>query len=370
MYKKFLCSILFLIFFSINFQQSYAYDFKKDYFEKINLKVDVTNTTPIKLNDNELFFPGNYFDPHAKILNIKEKKLIDKKVSMNIPRNGYLSVLLDDGTVLIVGGTIDGKATNIAEIYNPQTNTFIKINNSNFNYYSFDNIVKLKDGRVLLLGICTAEIYNPKRKIFTLAGNKKRINNATNQEICYTNDRHVSPCIFLLDDGRVLIYDATFDDAKKNNRIELFDPQINDFITVDYPNKKTIHYNMFRLYYTGVKLKDGNILTFGSYNQRSFMTMFLPKTNEFKKIVAIDEVPVNSKAIFINNKVLLFGGILPHSKKPTYLVSAIYDIDKRKIINKKTSSTEKYIKFIFDIGEHSLILLGYQDNSPRIYKIK
>lgn len=96
---------------------------------------------------------------------------------MTTPRSAHSVNLLDDGTVLIVGGSNGqgtGSPTNLAEIYDPADDSFTAVGPANFPRLA-QNGAKLRDGRVLLPasyygpgGIRDeAEIYEPVSQIFT-----------------------------------------------------------------------------------------------------------------------------------------------------------------------------------------------------------
>jgi mono/diheme cytochrome c family protein len=97
--------------------------------------------------------------------------------SMTTPRSAHSTNLLDDGTVLIAGGSNGagtGSPTNLAEIYDPSDDSFTAVGPSNYPHLAQTG-AKLRDGRVLLAasyygpgGITDeTEIYDPVSQIFT-----------------------------------------------------------------------------------------------------------------------------------------------------------------------------------------------------------
>ena len=93
-------------------------------------------------------------------------------------RTGHTATLLNDGRVLIVGGADDGagEPTATAETYDPATGTFSPVGNLAGGVRSLHVAVKLDDGRVLITGgtnsymgptqillgsLRTTEIFNP-----------------------------------------------------------------------------------------------------------------------------------------------------------------------------------------------------------------
>ncbi len=99
--------------------------------------------------------------------------------TMTTPRSAHSANLLDDGTVLITGGS-NGAGTSapttLAEIFDPATNTFTAVGPMNFPHLAQTG-AKMRDGRVMLAasyygsgGITDdSEIYDPVSQTFTIA---------------------------------------------------------------------------------------------------------------------------------------------------------------------------------------------------------
>lgn len=134
--------------------------------------------------------------------------------SMNEARSGHTATLLNNGTVLVAGGTRpDGQESATAEIYNPQTGTWrytgVGQQTSMTSPRTGHSATKLADGRVLLAGgiyriqpnsavggttalpTTSAEIFDPVSETFTQTG--------------LMNNVHVSAPTVLLRDGRVMV---------------------------------------------------------------------------------------------------------------------------------------------------------------------
>ena len=80
---------------------------------------------------------------------------------MTVSRSGHTATLLQDGRVLVAGGSGDTSA----EIYDPKTGTFSPTG-STMQYRSFGSAVLLHNGQVLLVGgaqgfEASAETYWP-----------------------------------------------------------------------------------------------------------------------------------------------------------------------------------------------------------------
>src|SRR5438445_606207 len=97
---------------------------------------------------------------------------------MNNPRSNHISATLQDGRVLVAGGTVSGGgATNSAEIYDPVSGTWTSIAGGMVEARSGAAAALLQDGRVLMAGgessgvaSATLEIFDPRAGTFSAAG--------------------------------------------------------------------------------------------------------------------------------------------------------------------------------------------------------
>src|SRR5882724_3894965 len=97
---------------------------------------------------------------------------------MNNPRSNHISTTLQDGRVLVAGGTVSGGgATNSAEIYDPLSGTWTSIAGGMVEARSGAAAALLQDGRVLIAGgessgvaSTTLEIFDPVAGTFSAAG--------------------------------------------------------------------------------------------------------------------------------------------------------------------------------------------------------
>lgn len=233
---------------------------------------------------------------------------------LNIRRSHHKAILLDDGRVLIVGGMTPGIYTNLkqAEIYDPKTKKFkltdiSKTDTKNGNEY----LVKLKDGKIFILGRKQVEVFDPKTENFTLIG----------ETIGNQDDSSAS----ILPDGNLIILGVSY--QKLNEKIynsikeASLDPKF-PFKTIYLPNRRYFSVNKFgnkfkkelcqentsEVYYVKankvivgprmhvqerrairpVVLEDGRILVAGgedtSARPVSELEVYNPKTNKFKYI--------------------------------------------------------------------------------------
>jgi hypothetical protein len=121
---------------------------------------------------------------------------------------------LPDGRVLVTGGTIRGVVTPTAEIYDPATKQFSLTGSMREGRYKHA-AATLRDGRILVIGGSDAsdyggkkqslEIYDPRTRLFTSAGNLR------------TARFKITHSVAVLEDGRVLI-------AGGAPKIEVFNP--------------------------------------------------------------------------------------------------------------------------------------------------
>jgi hypothetical protein len=123
--------------------------------------------------------------------------------NLNTARSFPTATLLNNGMVLIAGGESAGgpTATNAAELYNPAAHTYTSITPGMNTARFLHTATLLNDGTVLIVGgqsnassfVTTAEIYDPIHGIFT---------NTANNPIINTRANHTAT---LLADGTVLI---------------------------------------------------------------------------------------------------------------------------------------------------------------------
>ena len=97
--------------------------------------------------------------------------------NLTIKRHKHDAALLDDGTVLIVGGSDERDsrgAYTTTEIYNPKTKTFAKIGDMNLSRYKLQGTtILLRNGKVLIAGgAAKAEVFNPATGTFDVAAGK------------------------------------------------------------------------------------------------------------------------------------------------------------------------------------------------------
>ena len=96
----------------------------------------------------------SYGQDTAEMYALSDESLAVLGATMQQPRTGHSATLLDDGRVLIVGGADDvlGEPTATAEVFNPATGLFSAVGGLVGGPRALHRAFKLDDGRVLIAG--------------------------------------------------------------------------------------------------------------------------------------------------------------------------------------------------------------------------
>lgn len=165
--------------------------------------------------------------------------------NMIVPRWEHTATLLTNGKVLVAGGsTTGGHDTATAELYDPLTGSFAGTGDTRV--HPFPTATLLPNGKVLLVGDASAELYDPGNGVFTSAGplvSPRQIHTAT-----------------LLANGTVLIAGGAGGTglglAPSTALAEIYDPATNSFAP-------TGSMEIGRLWHTATLLRDGSVLVAG-----------------------------------------------------------------------------------------------------------
>jgi N-acetylneuraminic acid mutarotase len=225
---------------------------------------------------------------------------------MAVARLGGTTTLLNDGRVLVAGGSATGGGINSAELYNPATGTWSSAANLVSRRFGH-TATRLPDGRVLVAGGFgnnahnSAMLYDPRLNTWTLTPNMAA-------------QRYQHSAV-LLADGRVLIIGGF---AAGNNPLasaEIFDPNgagaggIGTWTTVaSMVNARA------QASFGALRLNDGRVLVTGgigpSFAQYSSAEIYNPTINTWT--AAGNNMASgrwSHQAIMLNNgRVLVFGG--------------------------------------------------------------
>lgn len=144
--------------------------------------------TANSLQDGRVLITGGFSEKEhvLKFQILKEAELYNPKTgkfkstgNMVTPRWDHVSVLLNNGKVLVVGGENKANRLSSAELYDPKTGKFTPIGSMNYARKA-PNVTLLKDGRVLISGgydntecVNTVEIYNPIKNSFIKYGSPR-----------------------------------------------------------------------------------------------------------------------------------------------------------------------------------------------------
>lgn len=247
---------------------------------------------------------------------------IDAIVEKKLLRSHSISILLNDGTVLMTNGVpvLPPKAygeeykrgeekVKQAEVYNPKTNTTKLVGKSKFKRFR-PNAIPLDNGMVLIVGDSPeVEIYNPKTEIFETVGR--------------LNIKRLNPRLVKLDNGDVLILGGDNQDSPdytvgEVQEAEIYNPTNKTFKIIG--NMTTKRGNGNSNDFTATKLNNGNVLIVGgwttknnslfdSFNSLKSSELYIPKGSTFIKIANMKRPRLNHKAILLDNgNALILGG--------------------------------------------------------------
>lgn len=316
-------------------------------------------------------------------------------VDMKMPREGHKTLLLNDGRVLIIGGTINsgGNSTTSAEIYDPTRNKFMLVDNLKDELNEGYATTLLSDGKVLVSGgvrhtniggrdhpevLSTLQIYNPKTNKFSIIGEMKvprRYHTATllpdgqvliigggsikfihhaelfnpktnkTREIGNTIYSYYRPSAILTKDG--VFITASFNPLTKDitRDAELYDINKGKFISVGNLNYKRVSPNL-------LLLKNGDVLISGGIWGDKGKHSIEIYHNKTKKIEKLEGLSIRDSASIIqlkNGTILETGGNGPGLDISYYKTAKIIDIDLK---TKRTIGDMKKVR-----SGHSCTLL-------------
>ena len=264
-----------------------------------------SNNTAVMLSDGSILFSGG--DSGSGALQSAEVFGVNGTVSfttaMNIARSGHFAVALSDGRVLVGGGnTIGGGATNSAEIYDPNANTWAQTSPMT-SARANATAALLQDGRVLIAGgdnagapNNTIEIYDPSSGNFSFAGT--------------LSSPRTQHAMAVLQDGRVLIVGG-FDGNNPVVSSDIFDPASGNISAG--PSLATARYAA-----SATTLMNGQVAVIGGAGQGSNGTIdlasieiFDPTSGVFTDAgVSLGNARQGHQAFLLpnNNSVLVVGG--------------------------------------------------------------
>ena len=166
--------------------------------------------------------------------------------SMGVGRYSHRATILQDGRVLITGGTVGPKltVTQTAELYDPYSGSFTPVGDM-IRPRANHSAILLLTGKVFIIGggVADAEIFDPATNTFTAAGS--------------TSSKSVSTAT-LLASGRVLVTGEQTSDGSAAAPAEIYDPTTGTFTP-------TGTMAVLRYGYAATLLPDDTVLMAGGY---------------------------------------------------------------------------------------------------------
>jgi len=244
--------------------------------------------------------------------------------TMNVARWLHSATLLNDGTVLIAGGSdlANEETLDTAEIYNPAAGTFTLLTATLNTARVGHTATLLNNGQVLIVGgydpeiglIADAELYDPPTQTFIDLGD--------------TNAPRYNHTATMLPNGQVLIAGGETDPTPSGalNMAEIFDLPSQTFTPVPVPM------TTLREGHAAVLLNNGQVLLTGGDNpplgSLNSAEIYDPPSNTFTAVISAMTVPRISHVMTVLNggKVLLAGGATDSGGSSTALNAAeLYD---------------------------------------------
>jgi len=225
---------------------------------------------------------------------------------MNVARWLHTATLLNDGTVLIAGGSdlANEETLDSAEIYSPTAGTFTLLSNTLNTARVGHTATLLSNGQVLIVGgydpetglIADAELYDPPTQTFIDLGD--------------TNVPRYEHTSTMLQNGQVLIAGGETDPVPTGayNTAELFDPVTQTFTAVSVPMTTAREGQAAVLLNNGqVLISGGNDPGTGSLNTAE---LYDPSSDIFIAVTGIMTMPRISPVMTLLNggQVLIVGG--------------------------------------------------------------
>jgi hypothetical protein len=280
-----------------------------------NLPVPLAYQTATLLQNGSVLIAGGSISGsgptnNASIYNPTAKSFAPTLSHMNVVRYAPTATLLPNGQVLIAGGgNSGGNPIASAEVYDPTAGTFTTVG-SLATARNYATATLLNDGTVLVAGgvfqtgTATAEIYNPTTKAFS----------ATTGTM---TTKRVSHTATLLSDGTVLIAGGiqNYSGEKVVNTAERYNPSTRQFTAVG--NMSTA-----RCGQTATRLNNGTVLITGGSAQTgkpiATAEIFNPATNSFSAVGSLHTArSVHAATLLRDGTVLIAGGSTATLGSPT-----------------------------------------------------
>lgn len=263
-----------------------------------NLATPYIGAAAILLNNGKVLVAGGSSDG-ATLNNFAElydpaTGLFTQSGAMVNPRSSFTATLLQNGNVLFAGGAGGAAALPAAEIYVSSTGTFASTGSLNLPR-QFHTASLLLNGKVLIAGgnssANSAELYDPGTGTFSLTGSLA--------------ETRWSPTATALPDGTVLIAGGNF--MQVLGSIETYDTSAGVF------SSHSVFMNVTRTGHATTRLADGRLLLTGgqdaAFQVNSSAEIFDPATNKFSTTGSMSQGRVGHTATLLSDgNVLIVGG--------------------------------------------------------------
>jgi len=257
----------------------------------------------VKMDDGRVLLSGGSYDGY-KFHGIPECELFDPLTNawteirpMNVGRTSHVSILMNDGNVLVCGGYNSTDSPyhmlNNCEVYSPANGTWIEVDTMKVRRVE-PEILKLHDGRILIIGGRTmfgtgstaedgatekCELYDPAVGEWKLTASLSKPR---------TGHRAT-----LLPNGKVLVTGGNYWGGPKEKSCEIFDP-----VSETWNDASSM--NVGRILHNAVLLNDNRVLVIGGNNQTCEVYNYLNNSWSFVSSTNISRL-VNSDAVKMNN---------------------------------------------------------------------
>jgi hypothetical protein len=215
-------------------------------------------------------------------------------------RAGAVGVRLDDGRVLIVGGSDGRAAMRSASIFDPSTRTFTELKGAMSAARIQPTATRLLDGRVLVIGgyneagvEASADVFDPWSGLFAPVGSLAEPRLASTAQLL---------------DGRVLIAGGLNANGRCTDAVDIFDPVIGSFASA----APLAH---ARCDSQAVALLDGRVLVTGGHANATPVAeteIFDPADGTFSTTGALQTPRTHHRSVLLpSGDVLVVGGLGP-----------------------------------------------------------
>jgi hypothetical protein len=307
--------------------------------------------TATRLQSGEVLLTGGVSDASelerhalasAEVLDPSDERFTPTATPMAVERVDHTATLLDDGKVLIAGGSFEDSR---AELYDPADRTFTPTAGAMGTVRIAHTASRLADGTVLLAGgagqgglvLTSAELYDPSADVFTPVSGQ-----LTTARVAHT--------AALLGDGRVLIAGGSSGGGTVQEAVasaEVFDPATGAFTPTgsEMASKRVQH--------TAVTLADGRVLIAGGRDENetplASAEVYDPATDRFEAVEGgmLGARYGHSAVLLESGAVLLAGG---YDETGTLASAELY--------NPRTGSFVEATPMTRDRAYHRATLLG------------